>query len=68
MQYILTEEEYIILKDAHDQHQFCNPEIALLTKEIKRLEVEHKKLQEKYNKLLVFGVSSSNERLKGVRQ
>ena len=68
MQYILTEEEYTQLKQASDEHQYCSTEILLLNKEIKKLKSDYKELNTRYNKLLVFGVSSSNERLKSTQR
>ena len=68
MQYILTEEEYTQLKQSSDEHQYCNTEILLLNKEIKKLKSDYKELNTRYNKLLVFGVSSSNERLKSTQR
>ena len=65
MQYILTEEEYTKLKQAADNHQYCDTEILLLNMEIEKLKSDYKELNSRYTKLLVFGVSSSNERLKG---
>lgn len=54
MQYILTEEEYSELKS----------NISSLNQQIAILKNDYRNLQEKYNKLLVFGVSSLNEQLK----
>ena len=59
MQYILTEEEYSELKFN------TNQTIATLQQKLQNLTKEYEELQEKYDKLLVFGVSISNERLKG---
>ena len=64
MQIILTEEEYAELTAKAENHQYDVVEIALLHKELKKLTSKYKELEAKYNKLLVFGVSTSNERLK----
>ena len=64
MQIILTEEEYAELIAKAENHQYDIVEIALLNKELKKLTSKYKELEAKYNKLLVFGVSISNERLK----
>ena len=64
MQIILTEEEYAELVTKAENHQYDVVEIALLNKELKKLTSKYKELEAKYNKLLVFGVSTSNERLK----
>lgn len=62
MQYILTEQEYSDLKFN------INQTISTLQQKLDTLTKEHKELQEKYNNLLVFGVSLSNERLKENKQ
>ena len=64
MQIILTEEEYAELIAKAENHQYDVVEIALLNEELKKLTSNYKELEAKYNKLLVFGVSPSNERLK----
>lgn len=64
MQIILTEQEYTTLKTKAENHQYDIVEIALLNEELKKLTSNYKDLEAKYNKLLVFGVSASNERLK----
>ena len=53
MQVILTEEEYNTLKSQ-----------ATLGQAYSQLHSQYTELKSNYNKLLVFGVSSSNERLK----
>lgn len=71
MQYILTEEEYIKLKNQAEASEtivlntFYRDSYRSLQKEVTILTRKNKELQEKYDKLLVFGVSRSNERLKG---
>ena len=42
-------------------------EIESKENKIKYLEKELKEVQDKYNKLLIFGVSCNNERLKGTK-
>lgn len=64
MQIILTEEEYAELRAKAKNHQYDVVEISLLNEELKKLTSNYKELEAKYNKLLVFGVSISNERLK----
>lgn len=64
MQIILTEEEYSKLLAKAENHQYDVVEISLLNEELKKLTSKYKELEAKYNKLLVFGVSISNEKLK----
>lgn len=64
MQIILTEEEYAELIAKAEYHQYDVVEIALLNEQLNKLTSNYKELEAKYNKLLVFGVSISNERLK----
>lgn len=61
---MLTEEEYIQLKEQAEESQYSLVEIHLLNVEIKRLNSNYKELEAKYNRLLVFGVTASNERLR----
>lgn len=65
MYYTLSEDEYTNL--ARTSHQFEELELALAKQiEITRfLQEENLRLRKKYNKLLVFGVTTYNERLKG---
>ena len=58
MQIILTEEEYTSLKDKAFEYD-C------MKKTISTLSTKFDELQSKYTKLLVFGVATYNERLKG---
>ena len=64
MQIILTEEEYAELIAKAENHQYDLVEISLLNEELKKLTSKYKELEAKYNKLLVFGVTASNERLR----
>ena len=74
MQVILTEEEYSALleksktatvnKDYTDENYKLNAELTYVRDLYYTLKYEHSELKDKYNKLLVFGVSNSNERLK----
>lgn len=64
MQIILTEEEYTNLIAKAENHQYDIVEIALLNEQLKKLTSNYKELEAKYNKLSVFGVSTSDERLK----
>ena len=58
MQILLTEQEYESLKSDQDAYK------RLQNKHEKLLQY-HKELDDKYTRLLIFGVASSNERLKG---
>ena len=62
MQYILTQQEYdkLVAKSYETSKQTIN----LLRSNNIRLRAELMELQNKYAKLLVFGVSSNNEKLK----
>ena len=63
MQYILTQQEYDKLLTRSDE---TSKETSnMLRSNNIKLRVELVELQEKYNKLLVFGVSTNNEKLKG---
>lgn len=57
MQYILTEEEYTELTAKAKLYAHSELNLKLLTS-------KYKELESKYNKLLVYGVSTTNERLK----
>lgn len=57
MQYILTEEEYTELTTKAKLYTHSELNLKLLTS-------KYKELESKYNKLLVYGVSTTNERLK----
>ena len=59
MQYILTQQEYDKLLTRSDETS--KQTINLLRSNNSRLQAE---LNNKYNKLLVFGVSTNNEKLK----
>ncbi len=63
MQYILTQQEYdkLVARSDETSKQTIN---TLRCNNI-RLRAELIELQEQYNKLLVFGVSTNNEKLKG---
>lgn len=63
MQYILTQQEYDKLVTRSDET--AKQTINLLRSNNIRLRAELVELQEQYNKLLVFGVSTNNEKLKG---
>lgn len=63
MQYILTQQEYDKLIARSDET--AKQTINLLRSNNIRLRAELVELQEQYNKLLVFGVSTNNEKLKG---
>ena len=64
MQYILTQQEYdkLVAKSYETSKQTIN----LLRSNNIRLRAELLELQDKYAKLLVFGVSTNNEKLKGL--
>ena len=59
MQYILTQQEYDKLVARFDET------INMLRSNNIKLRAELAELQDKYAKLLVFGVSTNNEKLKG---
>ena len=63
MQYILTQQEYDKLLTRSDEG--VKQTINLLRSNNIRLRAELAELQDKYAKLLVFGVSTNNEKLKG---
>ena len=63
MQYILTQQEYDKLinqsnTDLMDRYDEIRGRLF-------NLRIDYAELQDKYNKLLVFGVSTNNEKLKG---
>ena len=63
MQYILTQQEYDKLvtksnEDLMDRYEEIRDRLF-------NLRIDYAQLQEKYNKLLTFGVSTNNEKLKG---
>ena len=62
MQYILTQEEYdkLLAGSNHTDEQAINT----LRKTNRALTIELKKSREAYAKLLIFGVSANNEKLK----
>ena len=63
MQYILTQQEYDKLVARSDET--AKQTINMLRSNNIRLRAELVELQDKYAKLLVFGVSTNNEKLKG---
>lgn len=63
MQYILTQQEYDKLVARSDKTS--KQTINMLRSNNIRLRAELVELQDKYNKLLIFGVSTNNEKLKG---
>ena len=62
MQYILTQQEYDKLVARSDET--AKQTINLLRSNNIKLRAELVELQDKYAKLLVFGVSTNNEKLK----
>ena len=62
MQYILTQQEYNKLLNQ------SNDDLIERYEEIRdrlfNLRIDYAQLQDKYNKLLIFGVSTNNEKLK----
>ena len=62
MQYILTQQEYdkLLIRSDETSKQTIN----MLRSNNIRLRAELVELQDKYAKLLVFGVSTNNEKLK----
>lgn len=63
MQYILTQQEYDKLLARSDETS--KQTINMLRLNNIKLRAELIELKEKYTKLLVFGVSTNNEKLKG---
>ena len=63
MQYILTQQEYDKLVASSDET--AKQTINMLRLNNLKLRAELLKLKDKYAKLLVFGVSTNNEKLKG---
>ena len=63
MQYILTQQEYDKLLTRSDEG--AKQTIKILIFNNTKLRAELAKLKDKYAKLLVFGVSTNNEKLKG---
>ena len=63
MQYILTQQEYDKLVARSDET--AKQTINILIFNNTKLRAELLELQDKYAKLLVFGVSTNNEKLKG---
>ena len=63
MQYILTQQEYDKLLARSDE----TSEQTIINLRIKNLQLRAEliELKEQYDKLLVFGVSTNNEKLKG---
>jgi predicted nuclease with TOPRIM domain len=62
MQYILTQQEYDeLLNKSNDD---LMERYAEIRDRLFNLRIEHAQLQDKYNRLLVFGVSTNNEKLK----
>ena len=62
MQYILTQQEYDKLLTRSDET--AKQVISVLTADKFKLQAELLELKDKYAKLLVFGVSTNNEKLK----
>ena len=62
MQYILTQQEYDKLVTRSDET--AKQTINMLRSSNIKLRAELVELQDKYTKLLVFGVSTNNEKLK----
>ena len=62
MQYILTQQEYDKLLTRSDETS--KQTINLLRSNNIKLRAELAELQDKYAKLLIFGVSTNNEKLK----
>ena len=65
MQYILTQQEYDKLinrsnTDLIDRYDEIRDRLF-------NLRIDYAELQDKYNKLLVFGVSTNNENLKDIK-
>ena len=65
MQYILTQQEYDKLVAKSDET--AKQTINLLRSDNIKLRAELMELQDKYAKLLIFGVSTNNEKLKDIK-
>ena len=63
MQYILTQQEYDKLVARSDENLMDRYEE--IRDKLSNLRIDYAQLQDKYAKLLVFGVSTNNEKLKG---
>ena len=64
MLYTLSEKEYTELVRTNHQFEKLELELAKEREKVNYLQSEYSLLRDKYNKLLVFGVTASNERLK----
>ena len=64
MLYTLTEKEYSDLVKSSMQFEDLELKLAQQVEQLSILKQDYRYLQDKYNKLLVFGVSLNNERLK----
>lgn len=70
MQYILTQQEYNNLCNKSNVNStillndFYKEEYHILQKQLIKQQELYKELQDKYTTLLVFGVSTNNEKLK----
>ena len=62
MQYILTQQEYDKLLARSDDDLIERYEE--IRDRLFNLRIDYAQLQDKYNKLLIFGVSTNNEKLK----
>ena len=65
MLYTLSESEYTSLVRTNHQFEKLELELAKQREKVSFLQAEYSLLRDKYNKLLVFGVATYNERLKG---
>ena len=71
MQYILTQQEYNDLYNKANVNStillndFYKEQYHILQKQLIKQQELYKELQDKYAKLLVSGVSTNNEKLKG---
>lgn len=65
MFYTLSEEEYTTLARTSQQFEELELALAKQTEKTEFLKKEYSLLRDKYNRLLIFGVVASNERLKG---
>lgn len=71
MQVLLTEEEYTKLKNQASinstilLNDFYKDQYHILQEKLLKITKAHQELNDKYTKLLVFGIAVNNERLKG---
>lgn len=68
MLYTLTEKEYSDLVKSNMQFEDLELKLAQQVEQLSILKQDYRYLQDKYNKLLVFGVSLNNEKRKAIHR